>query len=159
MNDKKDPFKMYADYQMELFAPKEPKKKKNAKPEQKLKEAFIRILKTKGFDVDIVESKSVMFKDHRGIKHFKSAGVKKGFADLIASDPEGIYCAIELKAPGKLKTVREEQVNFLVRKIQHNCFAMVTDSIDMFFEVYYKWKALSFPERRPFLLNELKKLL
>ncbi len=159
--EKKDPFDLFISYQQGLIDEKNARKRKtpNKAPELAVKNQMLLALKAKGFCPDIVESKSVMFKDSRGVKHFKSAGIKKGFADIIASDPDGIYCAIELKAPGKLKTVRPDQVNFLVRKIQHNCFAVVTDSVEHFFSIYSKWKALSFTERRPFLLAELNKLV
>ena len=129
--------------------------KKNSKPEEIFKKQILAYLLRNGFDIDVIESKAVYSQKLRRYMHSQAT---PGMSDLIGNDPSGHACFIELKAPKKLKTLRENQRMFLVRKIESNAFACVVDSIEMFVQIYSDWKHYKLQgefEARQFLLNML----
>lgn len=114
-------------------------KKHNKKPEKVFQQEILLILRRKGFDIDVVEAKAVFSQKARRYLHSQAT---PGMTDLVGNDSSGIALFVELKAPGKLKTLRENQRHFLKRKISSNSFACVTDSVERFFEIYEKWKEI-----------------
>jgi hypothetical protein len=55
--------------------------------------------------------------------------LKAGYADVSGNTYDGLSIYIELKAPGKRSTLRDNQRDFLVKKIKSGCFAGVVDSV------------------------------
>ena len=126
---------------------------KNNKPEEIFKREIISYLIRNGFDVDVVESKAVY---SQRLKRYLHSQATPGMSDLVGNDMNGHACFIELKAPKKLKTLRENQKLFLKKKVESNAFACVVDSLERFVMIYNDWrdyKARSDYEARQFLLN------
>lgn len=55
----------------------------------------------------------------------------RGVSDLIGLTPRGLFFAFEVKAPGKLKDVSDDQADFLMEVGNRNGFAMAVDSLEM----------------------------
>lgn len=91
-----------------------------------------------GLDMDVIDSSATYSKNQERYQVSKAAPV--GFPDLVGSNQEGFAIFIELKAPGKLKTLRPAQRQFLLRKAQAGCFAAVVDSAELLFDLYCLWK-------------------
>lgn len=104
-------------------------------------------------DVDIVESKATYSKNKE--RYSANKNVPEGFSDLVGNDSNGLAVFIELKARGKLKTLRPKQRAFLERKIKQGCFACVVDSGEMLSELYIKFLSLPASERPKYLLSTL----
>lgn len=129
--------------------------KRNSKPEEVFKREMLSYLARNGFDIDVVESKAVFSQRLRRYLHSQAT---PGMSDLVGNDMNGHACFIELKAPKKLKTLRENQKLFLKKKVESNAFACVVDSLERFVMIYNDWrdyKARSDYEARQFLLNML----
>lgn len=112
---------------------------KNKKPEEIFKREIVSYLIRHGFDIDVVESKAVFSQKMRRYLHSQAT---PGMSDLVGNDMNGHACFIELKAPKKIKTLRDNQRRFLIKKIESNAFACVVDSIDLFCKLYSQWVTL-----------------
>lgn len=114
--------------------------RKNNKPEFELKKKFIAWLDVNCFECDVVESKGVY---NFAAGRYDHGQTKAGFSDIVGVTPyHGVACFIELKAPGKRGTLKSHQRDFLMRKIRREAFAVCTDSIEHFVEIYEVWRRL-----------------
>lgn len=96
----------------------------------------MRWLRASGFDVTVIEAKAT-FNQKRS--RFIAQSVAPGTCDIVGNDSAGRAVFIELKAPGRRSTLREQQRDFLQRKIKTGCFAVVVDSVEMLKEFYSVW--------------------
>jgi hypothetical protein len=132
-------------------------KRKNSKPEFELKKLVVKWLDEKSFSCDVVESKAVYC---ASAGRYLKGQAKAGFSDIVGVTPcRGVACYIELKAPGKLSTLKAHQRDFLIAKIEHMAFACVVDSVKSLSELYEKWCALfvtgNYIEAKKLLLKNL----
>lgn len=129
--------------------------RKNAKPEKKVEAAHLIWFKENLFDVDVIEGKAV-FNASEG--RYLRGQVIPGFSDIAGNDQFGHAVYVELKAPGRVSALRDEQYDFLMRKIYSNCFAIVSDNANRTAILYRHWLELpSMESRREFLLKNLPK--
>lgn len=61
---------------------------------------------------------------------WRNSGQGSGISDRLCWLPSGKFIAVELKAPGKKRTVSEEQFNFLMHLLKLGHAACVADSVD-----------------------------
>jgi hypothetical protein len=136
--------------------PKEVTKRKtrNKSPERDLSKLIMSWLKVNEFDCTIVESKAVY--NQKAKRYLKSQAVP-GFPDIVGNDSRGTAVYIELKAPGRLSTIKDRQREFLLRKIKSNCFAVCVDGVGRLEKTYEHWKSLMEEPRRDFLTQILIK--
>lgn len=151
----KDPFRLYADHQNRLKR-STPIRKKNTKPEKEVERHVLEWLRVNNFDVNIVESKAVF---NPKIGRYLSSMSTPGMSDVIGNDRNGKAVYIELKAKGKINTLRENQFEFLKRKILTNCFAVVIDDVEKLSKYYNHWISLSIQAGREYLLELLSSYL
>ena len=134
--------------------PKETKRKrKNNSPELSVQKDVIAWGRAHGWSLDVVEAKAT-FSEKQG--RYISNAVAAGFSDITGCDDTGHSVFIELKAPGKLKTLRVSQYDFLLEKINRNSFACVVDSADLLEKIHLTWKSCE--NKRKFLLDLLEEL-
>lgn len=126
--------------------------KYNKKPEESVVKEIVDCARAEGFFIKRYESKA---KNVGG--RWINSGMAFGTPDLMACSPDGYFCAIEVKAPGKrvASCLRDNQRKFLIDIIKHNGFGIVTDSKNHFLAMYYKWLKLEGDEAINFLLNDL----
>lgn len=117
---------------------KKPRATRNKAPEKEVVKICLGWLRSSGFDVHVVEAKAV-FSAKAG--RYLSSQTTPGMSDIVGNSPEGVACFIEVKAKGKISTLRENQRQFLINKIHSNCFAVVVDSQDTLQSCYSKWQA------------------
>lgn len=132
-----------------------PPKRTNEKPEKTVEKAVLVWCKQNGFCMDVVESKS---KFNTQTMRYTGRAASPGMPDLVGNTSNGLACFIELKAPGcrNGSNLRDNQRDFLTRKIHTNCFAVVTDSVTYLEATWTTYKSLPNKEERiKFLLNEL----
>lgn len=98
----------------------------NEKPEKEFEQVALAWLRANGFHVNVVESKAT-FNPQLG--RYVNQSVKGGFADIVGNHQSGLAVFIELKAPGRRSTLRDNQREFLLSKIQTGCFAVCVDSL------------------------------
>lgn len=115
------------------------KKRSNSKPEKKVEADCLKWLRDSGFSIDVFESKAT-YNPNSG--RYISQSMKSGITDSIGCDPFGHACFIEFKAPGRLSTLRENQRDFLVEKINHGAFGCVVDSVEKLVWIYKRWKMI-----------------
>ena len=108
------------------------------KPEKITEVEVLAMCSQLGFDVSVIESKATYSKNLERYTKSKSAPV--GISDIVGNDDRGMAVYVELKAKGKLSTLRPAQKIFLLRKIQSGCFAVVVDSADLLFDLYSQWR-------------------
>src|SRR6185503_12295981 len=113
-------------------------KRKNQSAERDLQKSVISWLNTNGFDVDNIESKA-QFVEKAGT--YISQAQTPGHPDIMGNDVHGRAVFIELKAPGRISSLRANQRKFLVRKIKTNCFAIAADSIECIESLYSGWQS------------------
>jgi predicted metal-dependent phosphotriesterase family hydrolase len=124
------------------------------KPEKITEQLCLSYCNTVGIDVDVIDSKAT-FSQAKNI-YTKSKSVPEGFSDLVGNTQDGVAVFIELKAKGKLKTLREKQYMFLRRKIMQNCFACAVDSDDLLHDIYMNW--IKADNKIDYLLSRLPKI-
>lgn len=110
--------------------------KKNNKPEKIVEKDVMHWLKTMGFDCNVVESKAV-YSQKAGI--YLHSQTDPGFSDIAGNNDNGLSVYIELKAKDRRSTLKEHQRQFLIRKINTNCFAVCVDSAERLENFYKKW--------------------
>lgn len=103
-------------------------RRKNKKPEKEVEKKVMAWLKTNGFSCHVVEAKATWSK---ASNCYKSQLVAPGFPDICGCSANGLSVWIELKAPGKGRRPRVEQYEFLMDKIEKNCFAVCVDSVEI----------------------------
>lgn len=121
------------------------------KPELQVQIQVQTYLNNMGFDCDLYESKASL--TTRG--YAKNKSLVEGHSDIAGCDENGHAIYIELKAKGKLSTLRPKQKLFLTRKINSNAFAVCVDSVEMLNDLYLKWLQIS--DKKTFLLNHLNR--
>lgn len=109
-------------------------------PEKQVEKDVLRIARQLGFDLDVIDSKRVFTP---GGKLSRKSNAPVGMSDLVGNCPNAILAVCELKAPGKLSTLRPKQMSFLLRKSQKGAFACVVDSAEMFVHCWQYWRSLS----------------
>jgi hypothetical protein len=110
--------------------------RKNQSPERDFSKEIVPYLRGLGFQVIQVESKAV-FSQAAG--RYMNSQAKPGTSDILACSPFGQFCAIELKAAGKARTLKEHQRDFLVETISRGGFAACVDSIECFASLWSSW--------------------
>lgn len=125
------------------------------KPEKLVEQEILHYLNINTqIKVDVIDSKATFSQRSQSYKKSKAAPI--GFPDLVGNDEHGRAFYIELKAKGKLRTIRPAQRKFLLRKIQDNCFAACVDSVACFERIYLSWLASG--KSKVVLLEELDRL-
>lgn len=99
-----------------------PKKKS---PEASVGRAVDAYLHTLGGYVRSINSGGVKTADG-----WRRSGQGSGISDRLCWLPNGKFIAVELKAPGKKRTVSEAQFNFLMRMVSLDHIGCVADSVD-----------------------------
>lgn len=133
--------------------PKKPRKKSNGSPEGKLVLELKRHLQSLGWSMSVIESKAVYNKE---AGRYMSGKAEIGYPDLSGNTPDGIAVFIEVKAKGRRGAIRPDQREFLLKKIETNCFAICTDSIEHIDRVFNEWVIT--PLRKHLLLADLPAL-
>lgn len=108
-------------------------------PEKEVEKEALVWCKSKGFDISVVESKAVY---SRAAGRYLRGQTEAGFSDLVGVTNDGRAVFIELKAKGKLSTLKPHQYDFLLRKIKLGAFACCIDSASLLDEVHSKWSHL-----------------
>ncbi len=132
---------------------KRPTGRKNKCPERGVQDLVMNWLRANNFSCNVVESKAV-YNPKAG--RYISGQAIEGFPDVCGCDPNGLGVFIELKAPGKLTTLRHKQREFLLDKISHNAFACVIDSADGLEFLYKRWLRLRFSKKAADAQNMLR---
>ena len=110
--------------------------RKNNSPEKDVETECLLWLRSSGFSMTVIESKSVY---SAKANRYLTGMVASGFPDLIGCDKHGFLVAIELKAKGELSTLRFKQRIFLMDKINSNCFAVCVDRVTSLQVYYVEW--------------------
>ncbi len=114
-------------------------------PEKAVQVACERWFRENGFDMTIIDS------GYQLISHKKVS--ESGFADSCGN--HGLLAVfVEFKAPGRLSTLSEVQFNFLTRKIESGCFAVVVDSVRALATLWHDFSIEEDWEKRRDLLRE-----
>ncbi len=131
----------------------ETRSSKNKTPEKDFVKLILKHLRSLGWSVDVVDSAAVY---SREAGMYLNSMARVGMSDIVGNMPNGIAVYIEAKAPGKRSTVRPDQREFLIGKIDTNCFAIVCDSIEYFERVFGEWQTSNI--KKAYLLKELPTL-
>jgi len=125
----------------------QPKEKKSRapskKPEKEVEKQVLQWAKMQNIFLHVVESKAV-FSQAAG--SYLRGQVDAGFPDLVGNDSSGRVLYVELKAFGRRSNLSELQYEFLKRKINQGCFAVVVDSSEILNDFYYTWKTSKNPQ-------------
>ena len=132
---------------MERFLERQDKKnagptRKNSKPEKDLvQKPCMKWMRERGWSVNVFEAKAT-WSAARG--RYISQSVPAGTCDCMGNMPDGHGVAIEFKAPGRLVTFcdNEVQEEFLKNKVDGGVFACVVDSVERLAEIYEAWAPL-----------------
>lgn len=125
-------------------------KKQRQQPERKVGVKVDRWCRENGLEVHEVEAS----KFDRTTGQMGEAKAEAGYPDRSGNTPQGLAVYIELKALGQRHGLSETQRDFLIKKINSFCFAVVVDS-DVVLETYWHgFCALKTPqERKEYLLS------
>lgn len=117
--------------------PSKKPRRKNGSPEKLVEKEVLAWCKQQGWSCDVVESKAVY---SVRAQSFLRGQARPGFADIVGSTDEGLSVHLELKAPGRVSTVRMSQFEYLSEKIEKNCFAAVVDSAKRLESIYLEFR-------------------
>jgi hypothetical protein len=124
-------------------------------PEKCVEQEVLLWLHASGFIAHVYESKAQW---SGAAQRFCRQVLPKGHPDILAWSAEGHPVAIELKAPGRRSTLRDDQRIFLKDLIAHNVFAVVVDNCLDLESCFTRWLELDSPsERQEYLLGLLPK--
>jgi hypothetical protein len=127
-------------------------KRRNKKPEKETESSCLRWMRSLGWDVDVIEAKG-------GMNQFGVINVKSGFSDVCGNTSNGQAVFVEFKAPGKLRNLKPHQRQFLIKKINTGCFALVTDRVEhlkFIWETYQNYRRRKhFDTAKKYLLSKL----
>ncbi len=126
-------------------------------PEKETEKDVMQWCQKRGFDVSVVESKAVYSKS---ANRYLRGQTEAGFSDIAGCTDEGVGFFVELKAKGRVNTIRPAQVDFLTRKIRHGAFACCCDSADMLNNIYTNWSVIrkeSYKKAQDYLMSVLPK--
>lgn len=129
-------------------------KKIYKKPEKEVERQVRQWLSSQNIFAFVVESKAVFSKS---AGRYLYGQCDAGFPDIVCVDPQGLFLAIELKAPGRRSSLRPSQRLFLNRVISNNGFACVVDSVSRIESLYYSWKNAPLNEKKNILINDIPK--
>lgn len=132
---------------------RKPRSKRNKAPEKQLEKQVLEWLREVGCDVNVVEAKATF---NPKIGMYLNSMTTPGMADIVGNDSEGFAIYVELKAKGKLSTLRDNQYEFLKRKILTFSFGVCIDSLDLLKDYYKNWKAMPTYAGREYLLDNLE---
>lgn len=128
-------------------------KRKNNTPELDFIANELRpYLISQNIDYDVIEAKSTF---SEATMTYTSQAVVPGYPDISGNFSNGLAVYIEVKAPGKRRTLRPDQREFLIRKINSNAFASVTDSVEHLDDLIKRFKISK--DRKELLLKDLPK--
>ena len=128
--------------------------KPRSKPEKIVEKDVLNFCDKMGFLISVVESKAV-YQVKAG--RYMTGQASPGFSDLVGCDKMGNALFIELKAKGRLSTLRPSQHNFLIERIRSRAFSVV-DSTERLSRIYSQWILLKREcphDAMLFLLDEL----
>lgn len=125
-------------------------------PESKVVIALKKFFKSQPdfFDVHVIEA-SANFDEKAG--RYTKGAVAPGYPDMSGNDKYGHALYIEVKAKGKLHTLKPAQYIFLERKISLGCFAACVDSVESFKTIYKTWLGAQPEKKQSYLMRHLKK--
>lgn len=125
--------------------------RKNNKPEEDfIHNELVPFLKSINIDHNVIEAKSTFSEKSQ---RYSMQSVAPGYPDISGNFPNGLAVYIEAKAPGCRSRLRKDQSDFLIRKINSNSFACVTDSIEHLKNLIDKFKTTD--NRKALLLKDL----
>lgn len=128
-------------------------KRTNNKPEEDfIHNELMPWLEENGFDCNVIESKSSYSKERQ---RYISQHAKPGISDIFGNYKNGLSVFIEAKAPTRRNTLRDNQREFLIRKIRSGCFAICCCDLHYIDKVWTHFKTLPSELRIEFLLKEL----
>lgn len=133
--------------------PKKTRKKRNKNNEGPVVLEIKNGLEYIGWSVSIIESKAVFNSDAGRYLHGKT---DPGYPDISGNTPNGLAVFIEVKDRGKRTTLKKHQMEFLIEKINTNCFAICADSLEYVKLVYNQWRQCD--NKKALLLRELPKI-
>ena len=114
--------------------------RRNEQPEKLVEKECVQWLEKNNFDGQVYESKAVL----KG-GEWRKSGMSYGHSDWMGASPYGELCAIEFKALGKRSTFwksgNERQQDFILNKIESNCFAVVVDNSVDLDRWFHTWRA------------------
>lgn len=129
-------------------------KSKNKKPEKDTQKQVMEWAKNQGLFLHVVESSSY----DPILRRKGMSRAAFGFPDIVGNTLCGQIVWIELKAKGRQSTLKPAQRDFLEKKIQQNCFAVVVDSAERLSQYWKGYNSLkSDQERQSYLLDCLPK--
>lgn len=136
--------------------PKQSRSTKNDHPEKRVVQDIMNYLSSIGASAHIIEAKA--FYSQKADMYFSQA-VIPGFSDITGNFNSGLAFYIEAKAPKKLSTLRENQLEFLLEKISTNAFAVCVDSVELLkTHIEYFNNQLDFNFRQQYLKDQLPKI-
>lgn len=135
-----------------LLSNNTPKRKNNA-PEKEVEREVLAMLRRMGCFVNVYDS-ALQPDSYTGPVR---VAARSGTPDLIGCTNNGMFLAVELKAPGCRSKLREHQRQFLINTINNNGFGCVTDNHSHLHKLYSEWLLLNQDQRRELLLNDLPK--
>lgn len=128
---------------------------KNKQPEKQVAAECVTALRALGAEVQIIEAKAVY---NPRVGRYLRGQTNAGTCDCFGVLASGTACFIEFKAPGRLKTLKPHQREYLRSKIDNHAFACVVDSAEMLNNIYsnyINWLAQSKNQAKHYLLNLL----
>lgn len=131
--------------------------RKNQKPEAKVVNASLLWLNEMGFSCCVVDA-AATFSISAG--RYLRGMAKKGMTDIVGVTPTGYGTFIEIKALGKLNTLKDHQKEFIREKILKGSFSIVTDSAQRLKDIYTQWHSLKLIDNDKsiaYLLDKLPK--
>lgn len=129
-------------------------KRHNEKPEKEVEKEVLAWLRKIDCFINVYDSAA----QPDSYNSIKRVHVKSGTPDLIGCTAEGVFIAIELKAPGRRSTLKEHQRYFLTRVINNNGFAACIDSVSNLRDLYNAWIRTDINDRADLLLKDLPAL-
>ena len=111
-------------------------RKKIKDPEKLVEKDVRKWFEKMRFDFSVVESKAV-WNNEAGA--YIDGQTESGFSDIVGNNRHGLSMWVELKAKGKRSNASVAQVQFLLRKIKTNCFAVVVDGSSILDRYYSEW--------------------
>lgn len=130
-----------------------PKKstRKNNRPEKEVEKEIMSWARDYGMSLHIIEAKAT-FNPSTGGYHSKS--VAPGFPDAVGN--YGAFsCYIEFKAKGRRASLRENQRDFITKKIHEGAFACVTDGVTHLSSLFVTWLKSQKGTKIQLLLSDL----
>jgi hypothetical protein len=138
------------------------RKSRNGRPEKDVERDVLAWMRDRGWDAQVIEAKATY--NPRAGRYLRNSSVAAGTCDIIGTDPNGTFVAVELKAPGRLSTFaadrNEAQRDYLIAKIRSGAFAAVTDCtsrLEQIYEEYLTARAISPEKSKQLLLSYLPK--